>query len=56
MMPVASLIKSLFILRRCERGQNRAEEIHQNQIMTTGLAGGLTQSYKGMMPAALEAP
>ena len=26
------------------------------QIMTTGLAGGLTQPYKGMMPAALEAP
>ena len=25
-------------------------------IMTTGLAGGLTQPYKGMMPAALEAP
>ena len=25
------------------------------QIMTTGKAGGLTQPYKGMMPAALEA-
>lgn len=24
------------------------------QIMTTGLAGGLTQPYKGMVPAALK--
>ena len=28
--------------------------LNPQQIMTTGLAGGLTQPYKGMVPAALK--
>ena len=39
----------------CKGMGKNDDKSFENKIMTTGLAGGLIQPYKGTMPAALEA-